>query len=338
MTSNWDKASYSRTTAASYEGLSIAESDIWSGSDFPYVCLKDRGRTEALIDCMNRIVRPGDTVVDIGSGSGVLALAAARAGAGRVLAVEIDALMVAALRRTVAANGFEAIIEVVQTDARKLRDIHADVLAAEIIDTGLLDEPFVPVMNALTESRIVDKSTRMLFGGYTTTVQLVNADNDYYGFTILAPKHEWPYYGDTSAGTSWWPTTWTPTGRKVQAGTWTFGRGPVEPVVEIELDVPQGSQPNALLLQGTMHMGDGTDLGEFNSLNGAKLLPLHLGDRGDPADLGDARTLRVIFEMGAGLQSFRCSDAEIIDLTTEPHPDVPPRAQTPHGVRLTEHP
>jgi hypothetical protein len=178
----------------------------------------------------------------------------------------------------------------------------------------------------------------MLFSGYTTTIQLVNADNDYYGFTILAPKHEWPYYCDTSVGTGWWPTTWAPIGQPVQAGTWTFGRGHVEPIVEIELDVPQGDRPNALLLQGTMHMGDGTDLGEFNSLNGAKLLPLHLGASSDPADLGGARTLRVTFEMGAGLQSFRCCDAEIIDLTTEPHPGVQASGQTSQSVGLTKHP
>lgn len=290
-------------------------SDIWSGSDFPYVCLKDRGRTDALIACMARIVEPGDVVVDIGSGSGILALAAARAGAQRVMAVEIDALMAGALRRTIAANGLENRIEVIQGDARELSGVRADVVAAEIIDTGLLDEPFVPVLNQLAISGVIDDTTRLLFAGYTTTVQLVRADQEYYGFTILAPKHEWPYYEDTAAGSGWWPTEWTPVADAVTAGSWTFGTRSVDTRVEVVLPVPAGSRPNAVTIEGTMHMGDGSHLGAFNSLNGAKLIPLELGATGDPGHLMDASAIRVEFEMGGGLQSVRLSDAEVIDLT-----------------------
>lgn len=290
-------------------------SDIWSGSDFPYVCLKDRGRTEELISSLEALVEPGDTVVDVGSGSGILALAAARAGAGKVLAIEIDSLMASSLERTVHANDLSDVIEVVRTDARDLIDAEADVLSSEIIDTGLLDEPFVPVHNSLVDSGVIRPGTRMLFSGYSTTVQLVDVDNDYYGFTILAPKHEWPYYADTSVGSGWWPTTWTPAGPPVTAGSWVFRHEQVEPLVEVELPVPAGTRPNAVLIEGTMLMGDGRTLGGFNSLNGPKVLPLDLGDRADPADLGGAEAVKVTFLMGGGLDSVRFSGTEIIDLT-----------------------
>ena len=39
---------------------------------------------------MERIVKPGDSVLDVGSGSGILSIAAKLLGAGRVIACDID--------------------------------------------------------------------------------------------------------------------------------------------------------------------------------------------------------------------------------------------------------
>lgn len=55
---------------------------------------------EGLLDA-----HPGAAVLDVGCGSGVLAVAAARLGAGRVVAVDIDPAAVAATRANAARNG-----------------------------------------------------------------------------------------------------------------------------------------------------------------------------------------------------------------------------------------
>src|SRR6059058_2191949 len=47
----------------------------------------------------------GKHVLDIGSGSGMVAIAAAKAGAASVLAADIDAFSIAAIRLNAAANG-----------------------------------------------------------------------------------------------------------------------------------------------------------------------------------------------------------------------------------------
>ncbi len=56
----------------------------------------------------------GKRVLDIGSGSGVVAIAAAKAGAASVLAADIDAFSIAAIRLNAVANG--ATIAVTQDD------------------------------------------------------------------------------------------------------------------------------------------------------------------------------------------------------------------------------
>jgi len=50
--------------------------------------LQDAVRTEAFAEAIARTVRPDDVVLDLGSGSGVMAMLACRAGARRVFAIE----------------------------------------------------------------------------------------------------------------------------------------------------------------------------------------------------------------------------------------------------------
>jgi ribosomal protein L11 methyltransferase len=46
--------------------------------------------TRLCLEAMERVIRPGDWVLDVGSGSGILSLAANMLGAGRVIACDVD--------------------------------------------------------------------------------------------------------------------------------------------------------------------------------------------------------------------------------------------------------
>lgn len=68
--------------------------------------LSDRIRVNAYAEALQRAVRPGMRVLDVGTGTGLLACLAARAGAGRVDAIEVGEIIDVA-RRVVAHNQLE---------------------------------------------------------------------------------------------------------------------------------------------------------------------------------------------------------------------------------------
>jgi ribosomal protein L11 methyltransferase len=61
--------------------------------------------TRACLRLLHRLVRPGDALADVGTGSGILAIAAALLGARRILALEADPLACDAARVNSSLNG-----------------------------------------------------------------------------------------------------------------------------------------------------------------------------------------------------------------------------------------
>jgi ribosomal protein L11 methyltransferase len=68
--------------------------------------------TAMCLRALEERLRPGDAVLDLGTGSGILAIAAARLGAERVLALDTDPQAVKAARQNAAANGVASTVEV----------------------------------------------------------------------------------------------------------------------------------------------------------------------------------------------------------------------------------
>ena len=100
--------------------------------------LHDDRRTGDYLAALAEAVRPGDVVLDVGTGSGVLAVAAARAGARRVYAVEASDIAEVA-ERVFAANGVQDQVTLVRGWSRQIElPEQADLLVSEIIG----NEPF----------------------------------------------------------------------------------------------------------------------------------------------------------------------------------------------------
>jgi len=68
--------------------------------------------TRLCLDAMEAAVSPGSRILDVGTGSGVLAIAAALLGAGTVVALDADPVAVRVAGENVAANGVAGQVEV----------------------------------------------------------------------------------------------------------------------------------------------------------------------------------------------------------------------------------
>jgi ribosomal protein L11 methyltransferase len=88
-------------------------------------------------DCLTAIQmafnhRPIRQAMDLGAGTGLLALAAARLGAQRVVAVDLNGLAASTARRNVLANGMAAAVLVVRGDAKNFMDLSCDLMVSNI--------------------------------------------------------------------------------------------------------------------------------------------------------------------------------------------------------------
>jgi SAM-dependent methyltransferase len=108
--------------------------------------LDDHVRTSAFLRALREIVGPEDVVVDIGTGTGILAAGAAQAGARRVYAIEATPIAEYA-RDVFAANALDSRVTVVEGwSTRVTLPERADVAIAEILGSEALEERVLPVL------------------------------------------------------------------------------------------------------------------------------------------------------------------------------------------------
>src|SRR5215208_3845589 len=114
--------------------------------------LNDEVRNRAFWSAIRKHVRPGSSVLDIGSGTGIWAIAAALSGADRVVAVERDALLIPIIKNNLKENGVSDRVEVVHANSRRLKlNERFDLIVSETIGNQAFEEGIVPIMEDARE-------------------------------------------------------------------------------------------------------------------------------------------------------------------------------------------
>lgn len=132
---------------------------------FHRAMLGDGPRNRCYAEAIAREVRPGMTVLEIGTGAGLLAMLAARAGA-TVVTCEQSPVVAAAAAAIVARNGFADRIRVVAKPSSALEigvdlDAPADLLVSEVFGDTLFGENVVASLTD-AKARLLAPGARIL--------------------------------------------------------------------------------------------------------------------------------------------------------------------------------
>jgi|HubBroStandDraft_2_1064218.scaffolds.fasta_scaffold102786_2 precorrin-6B methylase 2 len=114
--------------------------------------VNDVGRAEKYVDAMSKKIRPGDVVLEVGTGAGLLTCIAISLGAKHVYTVERSPLLCKVAQKVFAANGISdrvTLLNMASDDLVKADAVRepVDVFVTETIGTAGLEEGIAPIFD-----------------------------------------------------------------------------------------------------------------------------------------------------------------------------------------------
>ncbi len=158
--------------------------------------LMDKVRCGAYHDAIQRTVKPGDVVVDLGAGTGLLSFFAVQAGARQVYAIESSAIADIAAE-LIEANGFRDRITLIRENSKKVRlPERCDVLVTETLSAFCFDDENIIESVADARERFLKPGGRIIPQSADTF--LVPFSSDAFGvgrFVATDPANKSNFYG-----------------------------------------------------------------------------------------------------------------------------------------------
>ncbi|MDW8325108.1 MAG: 50S ribosomal protein L11 methyltransferase [Anaerolineales bacterium] len=142
--------------------------------------------TQLCLCAVERHLKPGQTVIDVGTGSGILAIAAAKLGADRVLACDIDAEAVWVAQENVAANG---VADRVRVTKGSLAELRAEGASAPLVLVNILASVIVRLFEEGLADLVEPGGRIVLSGILEAQAYEVRAALQRHGLTLAAQEH-----------------------------------------------------------------------------------------------------------------------------------------------------
>ena len=133
--------------------------------------------TVMCLQALEKVVKKGDSVVDVGTGSGVLSIGAALLGANQVHALDLDLVAVNSAKENVELNKVENIVEVFHGNLLDTVKEPADVVVANIL---------AEIIMTFTD----DAFTIVKPGGYFVTSGIIGAKKEDVKGALIASGFE----------------------------------------------------------------------------------------------------------------------------------------------------
>ena len=170
--------------------------------------MNDNVRNDAYEKALKTALKNGGVVLDIGSGSGLLSMMAARHGASKVTTCEEVSMVAEKAKIIIKRNGFSEKIDVINKLSTNLvigADLErADILVTEIFDNGLLGEyAFVAIEHA--KNHLLKPNAQLIPSGARVYAMCVESEEIYKNHRVetisnfdLSPFNQFSTYNYSS--------------------------------------------------------------------------------------------------------------------------------------------
>lgn len=142
--------------------------------------------TQLCLAAVERHLKPGQAVIDLGTGSGILAIAAAKLGSSRVLAYDIDPEAVRVAGENAALNGVAGHVQVALGSLAELRAAGA---RAPLVLANILARVIVKLFDEGLADLVEPGGLLILSGILDTQAYEVRAALERHGLTLAAQEH-----------------------------------------------------------------------------------------------------------------------------------------------------
>ena len=171
--------------------LNLKPPRLWySNIDLSYHLIIDRKRTLAFKKAITKAVRKNDIILELGSGTAILSMFAAQAGARKIYAVEIDSYLCKVAEDLIFQNRLSDKIVVLNRDILKLNiPEKVDLIIGELVSGGLIEEIEVPAFNKALD--YLKPGGRIIPSEILCSAALVNYDFNLYNLSFKMPIYRW---------------------------------------------------------------------------------------------------------------------------------------------------